>query len=99
VELLLVAASHPAARGRVLHAGTGVQHSVRDMIETVLAVCGGGRLRAEYGAEPPRPDEPKAWVASLERTVALTGWRPRHDLRAGVARMWQWYAAAPPSAA
>jgi nucleoside-diphosphate-sugar epimerase len=94
VELLMTAAGAPRARGRVLHAGTGAQHSVRDMIETIVDVCGGGVVKAQYGAEATRPGEPAAWVASIERTAALTGWRPRHDLRAGVTAMWQWFTAA-----
>jgi nucleoside-diphosphate-sugar epimerase len=93
VELLQLAAHHPGARGRILHAGTGRQHCVRDMIETIVAVCGGGRVRAEYGAEPARPDEPACWVADIEQTTARTGWRPRHDLRAGVERTWTWLTA------
>jgi nucleoside-diphosphate-sugar epimerase len=95
VALLKLAAEHPAARGQVLHAGSGRQQSVRDMVEAILAVCGGGRLEAEFGAEPTRPGEPAAWVASIERTTALTGWQPRHDLRSGVERMWAWFRTAP----
>jgi nucleoside-diphosphate-sugar epimerase len=92
VDLLKLAADHPAARGQILHAGTGRQHQVRDMVETILAVCG-GRLTADFGAEPTRPGEPSTWVSSIERTTALTGWRPRQDLRSGVERMWAWFAA------
>src|SRR5262249_2876460 len=39
VALLKLAAVYPAARGQVLHAGSGRQQSVRDMVETILAVC------------------------------------------------------------
>jgi nucleoside-diphosphate-sugar epimerase len=94
VALLRQAAACPAARGQILHAGTGRQHSVRDMIETIVAVCGQGRISAHYGSEAIRPGEPVHWVASISRTTALTGWRPRHDLRAGVAAMWDWYRSA-----
>jgi nucleoside-diphosphate-sugar epimerase len=95
VQLLKAAAHAPAARGQILHAGTGVQHTVRDMIETIVAVCGGGRVRARFGAAVTRPDEPAAWIASIARTTELTGWRPRHELTAGVRRMWQWFTSAP----
>jgi nucleoside-diphosphate-sugar epimerase len=91
IDLLLCAASTPAASGQILHAGTGVQRTVREMIESIVGVCGGGRVRPEYGAAPTRPDEPACWVASIERTRALTGWQPKHDLRAGVERMWDWF--------
>jgi UDP-glucose 4-epimerase len=90
LDLMMRAADIPAAHGQVLHAGTGVQRSVGEMVETIIAVCGGGRVRPEYGAAPTRPDEPSCWVASIDRTRELTGWRPQHDLRAGIERMWAW---------
>jgi nucleoside-diphosphate-sugar epimerase len=91
VGLLRVAAALPRSRGHILHAGTGLQHTVRDMIETIVEVCGEGRVRPEYGTEPLRPGEPTCWRANIQETVAQTGWRPRHDLRRGIERMWQWY--------
>jgi nucleoside-diphosphate-sugar epimerase len=99
VDLLKVAAHHPAAPGQILHAGTGCQQRVRDMVETIIAVCGRGKVRAEFGSEAPRPDEPACWQASIERTTALTGWQPRYDLRAGIERMWQWFRQTKPLAA
>ncbi len=91
IALLRTAACCPPARGRILHAGTGRRQTVRDMVEAVLSVCGGGRLVARYGDEPIRADEPGVWVASRQYTSELTGWQPRHELRDGVARMWDWY--------
>jgi nucleoside-diphosphate-sugar epimerase len=90
VELLQVAAHAPAARGQILHAASGRQQTVREMVETIVDVCGVGRLAADFGGEPLRPDEPTSWVGSIDRTTQLTGWRPRHDLRAGVERTWAW---------
>jgi nucleoside-diphosphate-sugar epimerase len=91
VALLRRAAQDPLRLGPVLHAGTGRQTTVREMIETILGVCAGGRLRADFGGEPARPDEPASWVAGIEHTEAVTGWRPRFDLRSGVERTWQWF--------
>ena len=90
-ELLRLAAHQPRARGQVLHAGTGQVQTVRDMVEAIVA-CSGGPP-AEYGAQPPRPDEPARWQASIERTTSLTGWQPRLGLRDGVAQMWDWFCA------
>jgi nucleoside-diphosphate-sugar epimerase len=101
VDLLKLAAGQPATRGHILHAGTGRRQTVRDMVETIVAVCGGGRLKAEYGAAPTRAGEPTSWLASIDRTTTLTGWRPRFELRDGVAALWAWFraAAAPARAA
>src|SRR6185369_13852463 len=80
VSLLCRAAECPEARGRILHAGSGRIQTVRDMVEEILAVSG-LRLRAEYGANTRRPDEPTIWVADTTATRAITGWEPKTDLR------------------
>lgn len=91
IRLLWTASEVPAARGQILNAGTGRQHTVRDMIETIVSVCGRGRVSAKFGAETARSDEPRTWVADIARTTNLTGWKPRYDLRGGIERMWSWY--------
>lgn len=90
VALLRIAASNPAARGQVLHAGTGVQSRIRQMIEAIITTSG-RRTGVQYGVADLRPNEPERWVASIEQTTTLTGWRPRHDLASGVSLMWDWY--------
>jgi nucleoside-diphosphate-sugar epimerase len=90
VDLLLLAASLPRARGQILHAGTGRPCCVRDMIQTIMSVCRSG-LRPEFGGEGMRPDEPASWTANIERTQAITGWRPRYELRPGLEKMWAWF--------
>jgi nucleoside-diphosphate-sugar epimerase len=93
VALLELAARHPGARGQILHAGTGRQSTVREMIETIVAACG-GLVRPDFGGEAPRPDEPAVWVASIAETTARTGWTPREDLVSGVRRTVAWACAA-----
>jgi nucleoside-diphosphate-sugar epimerase len=99
VALLKAAAANSKAAGQILHAGTGRQRSVREMIETVVDVCGRGRITAEFGAEPIRPDEPDCWVASIAHTCAVTGWKPIVELRAGVEQTWNWFQSLAPQQA
>jgi nucleoside-diphosphate-sugar epimerase len=89
VALLRTAADRPDLAGCVLHAGTGVQSTVRQMVETIAAVCGGPA--PVFGAVAVRGDEPACWVASIEHTARLTGWRPAHDLRSGIAATKRWW--------
>ncbi len=88
--LLRRAAALPPTPGLVLHAGCGREHTVRDMVDTVLAVCG-SRAAPVYGAEALRPGEPERYLAAVEQTQARTGWAPRFDLRAGVEHTWDWF--------
>jgi nucleoside-diphosphate-sugar epimerase len=93
VALLRLAAATPQARGEVLHAGCGRHQTVCDMVDEIVALCSRGQVPIDYGAHPLRADEPAVWLASIDRTTALTGWRPQYDLRAGIERMWAWFTA------
>jgi nucleoside-diphosphate-sugar epimerase len=96
VALLQEAARCPSVCGRILHAGTGVQHTVRDMVQTIVSVCGQGHISARFGSCPTRHDEPASWVSSIAQTTALTGWRPLYNLRAGIEQTWKWFASPHP---
>jgi nucleoside-diphosphate-sugar epimerase len=91
VDLIRLAARLPGCKGRILHAGTGRQSTVRQMVEAISRVCGGEP--PVFGAAPLRPDEPSHWVANIEATRELTGWQPRYDLTAGITQMKQWWLA------
>lgn len=89
VDLIRTAAYRPECRGRILHAGRGVQSSTREMVETIHEVCGGPR--PQYADDPPRPDDPLHWVADTTLTRTLTGWTPRYTIRDGIQRMKEWW--------
>lgn len=91
IALLRMAATTPGVVGQILHAATGRDHSVRELVTLILSVCGRPQLEPLYGAEALRPGEPARYLASIERTAALTGWRPRLDLQAGLERTWNWF--------
>jgi nucleoside-diphosphate-sugar epimerase len=93
IALLKRAAESDAARGHVLHAGSGRRQTVRGMVEMALRVCSGDRLSAEFGAQCDRPDEPVEWLAQIDRTTAITGWRPLLTLEQGIQRTWDWFQA------
>lgn len=91
VALLKRAATNPAARGQILHAGSGRRQTVRGMVALVVRLCSGGRLSPEFGAEPTRADEPLQWLADIARTTHLIGWRPQVATDDGIRRTWHWY--------
>src|SRR5262249_37167448 len=79
IDLVCVAAGLPKMTGEILHAGTGRPCSVRDMVQTIMSVCRAD-MKAEFGSEAMRPDEPGSWTANIERTIRVTGWKPRYTL-------------------
>lgn len=90
VDVLRLAAENPRAVGQVLNAGGGRQQTVRDMVEAILSVAGGG-LRAEYADAPLPEDEPTRYVADMCRTRSLLGWMPTTGLETGVRHTWEWF--------
>jgi nucleoside-diphosphate-sugar epimerase len=90
VELLDCAAHHSNAPGQVLHAATGKGTSVREAVETILAVCGRGRGHAVFDTASVRSDDLTSNLGDITRTTAVTGWRPRYDFRGGIERLWAW---------
>ena len=80
----LIAGEQSAA----LNLGTGVGHSVRDVIASVERV-GGKTVNTRECAR--RPGDPPALVADAS-AAAATGWAPRYtDLDDIVATAWDWH--------
>jgi nucleoside-diphosphate-sugar epimerase len=69
--------------GRILDLGTGVLHSVRDVVARIWSLtASGGEMRV--GALPYRPGEVPAIPADVTRTRLLTGWEARVALEQGL---------------
>ncbi|HEX4147846.1 MAG TPA: NAD(P)-dependent oxidoreductase [Pirellulales bacterium] len=90
LRLLQTAAHCPQAAGRILHAGSGRQCNVREMIRTIVEVCGRDPADIRFGEMPAQADEPTHWVANIEQTTKLTGWRPIIGLRRGIEQTLAW---------
>ena len=90
VRLLQTATHCPQAAGRILHAGSGRQVTVREMVQTIVDVCGRDPAHIGFGELPNHDDEPSNWVADIEQTTKLTGWRPMVGLRHGVEQTLAW---------
>lgn len=91
IELMKTVARNPGLHGGIWNAGTGVQTTVREMIEAIAGICGNGRIQPEYGAIPAHSEEPLSWVADIAETKQKTGWKPKRTIRNGIVEMWSWH--------
>jgi dTDP-glucose 4,6-dehydratase len=87
----LAAAAAPAASGKTLQLGTGVDHSVGDMVASVARAVG-RELVVEEDPARVRPvgSEVLRLISGPERMRRTTGWAPRWSLDDGVAEVVAW---------
>lgn len=80
----LVASADASANGETLNVCTGVEISIREVVELIVALTGGAG-RPLFGARPYSDDE--LWTSSGSPTRArdVLGWEATTDLREGLA--------------
>jgi NAD dependent epimerase/dehydratase len=87
----LAAARTPAANGETLQLGTGVDHSVAEMVAAVGRAVG-RELVVEQDPARTRPvaSEVMRLISGPERMKRVTGWEPHWSLDDGVAALVEW---------
>lgn len=72
-----------------INLGSGSGFSVREMIDAVRRITGHAIPVSEY---PRRAGDPAVLVASVEKAVAVLGWRPQcSDLEQVITSAWAWH--------
>jgi dolichol-phosphate mannosyltransferase len=89
VESLLDLQAAARLKGEVINLGTGTQTTLREVVETVLALTD-SRSEVRWGAMRARSWDTDRWCADRARAARLLGWAPRHDLREGLAKTLAW---------
>lgn len=74
----------------VFNAGTGVQSSIKDVVQTVQTITQ-KTIEIQWQASTPRPWEPKAWQANTEIAVKNLAWSPNYDLLKGLKKTVAWF--------
>ena len=85
---LLKASRTPAARGEVINLASGQPVAIREMVETVCRLIGGGV--PEFGQVPYRPGENMALHADITKASQLLEWRPEISLEEGLRELIDW---------
>lgn len=87
----LAAARTPEAEGETLQLGTGIDHSIGDMVLAVEKAVG-HELSVQQDPQRMRPpaSEVMRLISSPERMRRITGWQPRWSLDDGVRELVGW---------
>ena len=86
---LLVGSRNPICSG-VFNVATGMQHSVRDIVDKIV-VLSGARVTPKWGVLPPRPLEPTTWVADISKVKQVFGWFPKYTVDEGLHLTIEWH--------
>ncbi len=91
IEAYLLAASRPGQEpGSVYNVGTGVQTSLREVVEVARRAL---QVAAEpqWGSMPNRLWDTNVWVSDNRKIQAGLGWRPRHTFEQGFRLTVSWF--------
>ncbi len=75
--------------GEVLNLGSGRQTSLREIVETALALTG-STSKPIWGAYPSRPFDTATWVADMSHMQTKTGFTARTSLKDGLEKTISW---------
>jgi nucleoside-diphosphate-sugar epimerase len=75
--------------GEIINIGTGLQSTVGDVVDHVLAQTG-AQVACEWGAMAPRQWDARIWVADCTKSYRLLGWRAQTVLGEGLRRTVDW---------
>ncbi|RLB83504.1 MAG: NAD-dependent dehydratase [Deltaproteobacteria bacterium] len=89
VDLYLRVASLRWSPGDIVNVGSGKQHTVREIVNNVIALTG-ANVRPLWGALPPRDFDTKFWVADITKAKLLFDWTPKVSLDEGLRRTIEW---------
>ncbi len=89
-EALMLAGSADVASGSVFNISSGHGMKIADMARTILDLMG-NPVELKIGARQMRPDEIMEISGDNSAAASGLGWRPRHDLRAGLEKTIAWY--------
>jgi CDP-glucose 4,6-dehydratase len=87
---IAAALDRPGAAGEAFNAGGERPHSVREVVETIAAIAGGGAEPDFQGSGTPDGEIDRQFVDST-KLRELTGWAPLIGLEEGLRRALAWY--------
>lgn len=93
-EAFVVAAEKKSPPGSIFNLGTGIQTSMREVVEVARRVM---NISAEpqWGSMPDRSWDSTIWVADARKITSTLGWKPALSFEQGFVKMVEWFQANP----
>lgn len=78
--------------GEIYNIGSGIQYSVKNIVETILTIAK-SKSNIEWGAveKQARYIEPKKWQADMSKTKKILRWEPKNTIDSGLKKTIDWF--------
>ena len=91
IDAYLLAATQPGQEpGAVYNVGTGIQTSLREVVEVARGVLGIA-VEPQWGSMPSRLWDTNIWVSDNNKIRAALGWQPQHTFEQAFRLMANWF--------
>ena len=77
-------------KGECFNIGTGVQSSIKEVVETAIKVTK-VKIKLNWDSMEPRSWDTKNWVADISKARQLLYWTPKISLEEGIFLTWKWF--------
>lgn len=77
-------------RGECFNIGTGIQSSIKEVVETAIKVTR-VKIKLNWDCMEPRSWDTKNWVADISKARQLLKWKPKISLGKGIYLTWKWF--------
>lgn len=81
---------HPVSGGQIYNIGTGKQHTVGEVTDTVLRLLG-NKVEYELGVPQNWKNEPGFWQANIDKAKLELRWEPKYTLETGLKATIDWF--------
>ncbi|WP_238883211.1 NAD(P)-dependent oxidoreductase [Clostridium sp. YIM B02551] len=76
--------------GKIYNCGTGKQHSIGDIVETIINISQ-KNLIPHWGKVEGRKSDTAKWEADMTLVKKELGWSPKFSLEQGIKKSYEWY--------
>ena len=82
--------SHSVDYGSIFNLGTGLQYSLKEIIDLTLELMG-SKVKPIWNSAPSRKWDQTTWQSDISKTKKILGWIPENNLKEGLSKTIKWH--------
>ncbi|MTI85042.1 MAG: NAD(P)-dependent oxidoreductase [Firmicutes bacterium] len=90
LDIFLKVIKIPKPEGKIFNVGSGVQHSIGEVVSMLTEIIGDG-IKPMWGRVNSQRPEPVTWVADINKAQKELGWVPSTSLGNGLSKTVEWF--------